>query len=268
VEDFNLRRRKLIAPGAFLCIDELMSSWEGRELKYHAEGMPHVMKIARKPKGVGCEVKCIADCFSGIMMGLEIQQGKSENMMHKFADQYAFHIAITLRLSEPWFHSFRTLIADSAFASVETAQQLMNRGLYLEGCIKTATRRYPMKYFKALDTDESFKRGDHRVCKTTIKSKTDNKEDKEFEMYAICWKDKVTKYFIGTCGSTTQGQPHIVQRTKVVVEDGIRKTVRCDKSTNCPTFVNELFEGFNAVDLHDRYRQDILGLENHWETHH
>ncbi len=93
-----------------------MSSWEGKELKWDSNGMPHVMKVVRKPKGIGCEVKCIADCQTGIMLVLEIQEGKAENILKKFADMYAFHIAITLRLSEPWFGSFRTLIADSAFA--------------------------------------------------------------------------------------------------------------------------------------------------------
>jgi hypothetical protein len=91
--------------------------------------------------------RCIADCFlSGIMIGLEIQQGKSESMMQKFADHYAFHIAITLRLSGSWFHSFRTLIADSAFASVETAQQLMNRGLYLEEASKLQQEDIRLKF--------------------------------------------------------------------------------------------------------------------------
>ncbi len=183
---------------------------------------------------------------------------------------YAFHIAITLRLSEPWFGSFRTLIADSAFASVETGEQLLRRGLYLEGCIKTATRRYPTKFFKALENDPKFKRGNHRVCKTTVKGMNkDNREEMiDHDMYAICWKDKVMKNFVGTCGSTTKGQDHVVERTRVYVDDdGFRKTARCDKHTDCPTFVNELFDGFNTVDVHDRYRQDILGLENHWETH-
>lgn len=126
-----------------------------------------------------------------------------------------------------------------------------------------------MKFFKALDSDATFKRGDHRVCKTTIS--VDDKikgTKKNVDMYAVCWKDKATKYFVGTCGSTTQGKPHVVERTRVTIEDGERKTMRCDKSTSCPTFVNELFEGFNAVDLHDRYRQDLLGIENHRETHH
>jgi len=49
----------------------------GVDGKYHLHGMPHVTKIVRKPKGVGLELKALADCESGIMLRLEIQKGKA-----------------------------------------------------------------------------------------------------------------------------------------------------------------------------------------------
>jgi len=49
VRAFNENRRNTVIPGKMICIDEFMSQWEGRELKYHPLGCPHVTKIPRKP---------------------------------------------------------------------------------------------------------------------------------------------------------------------------------------------------------------------------
>ena len=58
-----------------MVIDEIMSSWRclGREFDW---GMPHVSKIIRKPEGVSAEMKAIACGESGIIMGLDIMEGK------------------------------------------------------------------------------------------------------------------------------------------------------------------------------------------------
>ena len=37
--------------------------------------MPHVTRIDRKPKGVGCEIKNCADADTKVMLQLEIQEG-------------------------------------------------------------------------------------------------------------------------------------------------------------------------------------------------
>lgn len=63
-------------PGETLVIDECMIAWEGLEGKWSIKGMPHVTKIARKPKGVGAEVKSLADGESGVLLGLEIMEGR------------------------------------------------------------------------------------------------------------------------------------------------------------------------------------------------
>ena len=38
-----------------------MSSWVSRKQDHTKDGIPHLTKIIRKPKGVGTEVKCLAD---------------------------------------------------------------------------------------------------------------------------------------------------------------------------------------------------------------
>lgn len=46
--------------GWVLCLDELMCPWLGLD-SWHSNGMPHISKIIRKPKGGGLEFKCVAD---------------------------------------------------------------------------------------------------------------------------------------------------------------------------------------------------------------
>eukprot|EP01031_Cornospumella_fuschlensis_P026833 gene26833-32426_t len=147
---FNENRVNTVAPGRGICVDELMSSWEGLEGKYIIGGMPHVTKIARKPKGVGAELKCAADIQTGIML--------------------------------------------------------------------------PSNYVQ-------------------------------------------TKAIIATCGRTIAGIPHEVERFKIVYyPDGTPRNVKSVKSTAAPEVVNDIFEGFNVIDVHDHYRQGILRLEEHWLT--
>ena len=38
-------------------MDESISAWRGKDGNYCSDGMPHVTKIKRKPKGVGAELK-------------------------------------------------------------------------------------------------------------------------------------------------------------------------------------------------------------------
>ena len=61
IDAFNENRETSVVPGSHMVIDEVMSTWRGAEGKYSAEGCPHVTKIARKPEGVGAEIKALAD---------------------------------------------------------------------------------------------------------------------------------------------------------------------------------------------------------------
>jgi len=148
VEAFNDRRAQVVKPGGTLTVDECMVPWEGTDFKWSAEGMPHVTKIARKPKGVGAELKSCADGQSGIMLRLEIQEGAEAMKDKKWADVYKYHTAVTLRLTEPWHGSNRTVNGDSAFASFVTAIALLAVGLFFRGIVKTASSLFPMKWFK------------------------------------------------------------------------------------------------------------------------
>ena len=68
VDAFNENRFTYVVPGRIVCVDELMSQWEGKELKYHPLGCPHVTKLPRKPVSCCVEGKCTCCGESGIMV--------------------------------------------------------------------------------------------------------------------------------------------------------------------------------------------------------
>ena len=75
IEGFNQRRVQKLYPGWQLCVDESVSSWRGKDGDFCSDGMPHVTRIERKPKGVGCELKDCADADTKVVLQLEIQEG-------------------------------------------------------------------------------------------------------------------------------------------------------------------------------------------------
>ena len=107
-----------------------------------------MIKIKRKPKGVGCEAKTIADALSGIMIGIELNEGKERNARKRWHSTHGATTSTTLRLTQPWHGSGRIVVDDSWFSSVKTAVQLRKRGLHFIGPVKTAHRKYPLAALK------------------------------------------------------------------------------------------------------------------------
>ena len=130
---------------SYSCIDELMSSWVSRQQDHTKDGIPHLTKIIRKPKGVGTEVKCLADGVVGIMLQMEICEGKDAEAEKKWSYLPA-GTAQTLRLSEFWHGSQRIVVGDSAFSSVTTAIECQKKGLFYSGIVKTASKEFPKDY--------------------------------------------------------------------------------------------------------------------------
>ena len=120
VDAFNANRAKSVTPGRVLTVDEVMSMWLGLDGDYAVEGLPHVTKIARKPRRVGTEMKACADGESGIMMNLQIMEGKERESFKKLNAQHGFGCAVYMRCIENWYGTGRHTIGDSAFGSSKT----------------------------------------------------------------------------------------------------------------------------------------------------
>jgi len=65
----NENRARLIIIGKLLCIDETMWKWSGL-------GLPHQSFVPRKPEPLGVESKTVTDVDTGILLYIELQEGK------------------------------------------------------------------------------------------------------------------------------------------------------------------------------------------------
>ena len=80
-----------------------MNVWKGGESAHRVEGMPHKTKIARKPEGVGAEMKSLCDGSSGVLLRLDIMEGNQRQATKEFHGEYSEGTAVTLRLTKDYF---------------------------------------------------------------------------------------------------------------------------------------------------------------------
>jgi hypothetical protein len=118
-----------------------MSRWYGLGGSWINMGLPHYIAIDRKPED-GCEVQNAACGSSGVMMQLKLVKGGTAPVSGGLPHEGA----VLKELVLPWANSGRLVCADSYFASVATADALMQIGLKFIGVIKTATRKFPMDW--------------------------------------------------------------------------------------------------------------------------
>ena len=202
-----------------------MASWEGADSNYVVDGMPAVQKIARKPKGVGMELKSVADGDTCCILGLEIHEGKIGQAHKPYEQKFGGGTAFVLRLSNFLFGSGVTVIADSAFSSVKTAEQLLKHGLFFIGIVKTAHRRYPMKYIKQWFTDgyANMRRGDiNRIPRWSfivLKSSVIGTGQRTYPIYAYGWADKRLKTIVCSRGISIDGATSERVRHRIVQSD-------------------------------------------------
>ena len=247
-----------------LVIDECMSAWKGAEKYECIFALPHKTKIMRKPQGIGAELKSLADGESGILVNLEFMEGRDAQALKEFCDVYPSSIALTLRAVRHYFGTGITLHADSAFSSVATAKALRSRGIHFMGCVKTACRMFPKRFFQEWSNDDDLIRGSHKTLKTTITLEDGVTME---PIFAVGWKDKTTKTIVCTRGLTSvMGNPSMRHRRRIVETDYGHENDRYDLHIPRPQAIEMFFSCFSNIDVHDHYRQGSLALERNWNT--
>lgn len=108
------------------------------------------------------------------MLKLELQEGESSNKNKKYAKDFPFHVAVTVRLFKDWFHTGRCGMADSAFASLLCAEELLKRGRHFQAIVKAATRRFPKAFLTKWTNEPQRRRGDQKALKTSVVAGTDD----------------------------------------------------------------------------------------------
>jgi hypothetical protein len=156
VDQFNNHRANNFFPSDLICVDESISRWYGQGGHWINLGLPMYIAFDRKPEN-GCEIQNSACGRSGIMMRLKLVKTSEEEGTNLVLneDEGLLHGTIVLKsLVSPWFHSDRIVCADSYFASVGCAKELLRNGLRFIGVVKTATREFPKAYLSQLELQE------------------------------------------------------------------------------------------------------------------
>lgn len=163
-----------------------------------------VTKIIRKPVPVGMEFRTISDNNTGIIHGLELQEGKDSNFPNPFL-QEANGAAGTASFLNLASHSMdqaernglqNLYIMDSAFASVNSVECAAKRGHFCLGLVKTATKKSPKKAAEEMNLEK----GEHLTFTATLPFGPASRN-----IIAVSWQDMKRKLYVGNVGDSKNG---------------------------------------------------------------
>lgn len=261
---FNKHREEFFIPSEWICVDESISRWYGLGGGWINIGLPMYIAIDRKPEN-GCEIQNAACSKSGVMLRLLVVKGAEDSELHMQDNNegLAHGTAILKYLVLPWANSQRGVCADSYFASVTSAEEMMQIGLRFIGVVKTATRKYPMGYLTRVELNEG------RGQRVGVVLKNGNRST----MLAYVWMDRDRRYFISTAESLAEGKPYSRIRWRqqelpeeLFGEEDNEDPVRQELTVSQPKCSETYYDTCAAIDQHNRHRQDTLRIERKLET--
>jgi Transposase IS4 len=257
IRNFNQHRANNFIPSDRICVDESFSRWYGQGGNWINHGLPMFISMERKPED-GCEIQNSSCGRTGIMLRLKLVKTSAQRDEDHEDQAHLNHgTQIILNLTQPWQASDRVVMADSYFASVQCARELLRVGLRFIGVVKTASREFPQAYLSAQELGE---RGDRLGLLS-------NNDQGRPNLLAFVWLDKDRRYFIATCSSLQEGQPHIRQRWRQLVSDLTTPPEKVELTVPQPVATETYYAACQKIDQHNRDRQATLGLERKFKTH-
>ena len=109
--------------------------------------------MARKPHPQGFQIKTLACSESKIIVAVDLVEGAEKDASKSYNQEWGKSTGCTLRLTEPYHGTGRTVVGDSWFGSVNTAVALLKHGLYFVGNVKNGHYGYPKAWVKSLCTE-------------------------------------------------------------------------------------------------------------------
>ena len=152
VVEFNKNCAGTVCLSVYKTLDEIMSAYWPQTTQYG--DLPHLSFIARKPEPLGTEFKAAADCKTGALIWLELQEVKMLMRAANYLAQHAVTAKCTIRAAEATKQHKgggatdpnQVVFGDSWFSSVEAVCQLCVRSkLYYTGIVKTNHACFPKK---------------------------------------------------------------------------------------------------------------------------
>lgn len=250
VHAFNFHRKLRFEPSENICVDESFSRWYGHGGAWIDKGLPHYVSLERKPEA-GCEIQNSACGESGVLLKLKLVKAISEDS-HTLSDNLQHGTSILCELVEPWNNTNRIVCADSYFASVHTAEVLIEKGLKFIGVVKNCTRKFPLSYLSSVEATGRFQHV----------SMVRRNEDYAFEMSAVMWIDRDRRYFISTASSVEPGEPHGRKRWRQTEEGANPVTI----TITPPKLIDLYYSVCGKIDRHNRCRQADLNIEKKVQT--
>lgn len=199
VDAINKHREEFFTPSEMLCVDESISRWYGVGGHWLGVGLPMYITMDRKPEN-GCKIQSSCCGKSGMLTRLQIIKSADDDNCNT-TENMPRGTQETIELVRPWLGSWRLTCGDSHFASVRTAEIMYENGMFFEGCIKNATKRYPMK---PLSETALEGRGDSLSMLSSF-----SHDSKEYRMAAVAWVDRNRRYLISTAGKTIPGAEQV-----------------------------------------------------------
>lgn len=171
--------------------------------------------------------------------------------------RYTHGCNVLYDLVKPWANTNTIVVADSYFASVQSALRLKSIGLRFIGVVKTAHKEFPMNYLSRYEMPGG--RGDRKALHShDSASATD--------LLAFVWVDRERRYFITTCSSVAPG-PYCKRFRWRQVDPLPAPAKRVEILIDQPLACSIYYGACGKIDQHNRLRQQSLELERKVKTH-
>ena len=164
---------------------------------------------------------------------------------------------VILELLRPIANTDRVVVADSYYASVQTARELWRIKLRFIGVLKTATKQFPMHYLSRVLLPAG--KGDHKALKAYDPASM-------YQLLAIVWTDRERRFFISSCASAAPGQ--VIERRRWRQTDPTPNAAPAleDIRLPQPEAVQIYYDGCGRIDEHNQHQQGSLNLEKKVQT--
>ena len=219
------------------------------------------MKIQRKPRPIGVEIKGLADGKTKIILNIEKHEAKEKMQNKDFVNELGATTACSLRLTKPYWGTGRTVIADAWFGSVKCAIQLRNRGLYSIMVVKNNSMYFPNSLLeKILETTQQVdeKKEGSKITKELQGTLQERNLKRGEWVSAVCkmdnnydlasrLKDLKEKKLICMAGTSSEDTPRITLSGKEVSR---------------PNVGVEYANSSAAVDIYNHVRTGGTGIED------
>ena len=145
-EEFNNNLNKVFVAGPDLVMDESTSGWKGVDEK-HKNGPPALTHSLCKPANASFMIKTMTNGTCGIIIRMELQEGKKAVKKMMFSDVMKPATAVVRRMLVGFESGGRVVTADSGFTNMNTLKAVKATRNYYVGIVKTGHAGIPKKWF-------------------------------------------------------------------------------------------------------------------------